>query len=55
MADNFAPEIPARMLPRLDDRNRTLTTMLDALPPEQAAAVIAALPALEALSLGLTS
>jgi hypothetical protein len=29
--------------------------LLKALPPEQAAAVIAALPALEALSLGLAS
>jgi DNA-binding MarR family transcriptional regulator len=38
-----------------DDRNRTLTVLLAGLPPGQAAAVIAALPALEALSLGLTS
>lgn len=36
-----------------DDRNRTLTTLLESLPPEQAEAVLAALPALEALSLGL--
>jgi DNA-binding MarR family transcriptional regulator len=36
-----------------DERNRTLTAMLEALPPEQAAAVLSALPALEALSLGL--
>ena len=26
MADDVAPEIPARMLPRLDDRNRTFWT-----------------------------
>ncbi|MDX6204763.1 MAG: hypothetical protein QOE76_3883 [Frankiales bacterium] len=38
-----------------DDRNKLLTALLRGLPPEQAAAVIAALPALEALSLGLTS
>jgi DNA-binding MarR family transcriptional regulator len=38
-----------------DERNRTLTAMLEGLPAEQAAAVIAALPALEALSLGLTT
>jgi DNA-binding MarR family transcriptional regulator len=37
-----------------DERNRTLTAMLEALPAEQARAVIAALPALEALSLGMT-
>jgi DNA-binding MarR family transcriptional regulator len=36
-----------------DDRNRTLTALLEALPTDQAEAVIAALPALEALSLGL--
>ena len=36
-----------------DERNRTLTAMLEALPAEQAAAVLSALPALEALSLGL--
>ncbi|BEP11779.1 MarR family transcriptional regulator [Acidothermaceae bacterium B102] len=36
-----------------DDRNRTLTVLLESLPPEQAEAVLAALPALEALSLGL--
>ena len=35
------------------ERNRTLTAMLEALPADQADAVIAALPALEALSLGL--
>jgi DNA-binding MarR family transcriptional regulator len=35
------------------ERNLTLTALLEALPPEQAAAVIAALPALEALSLGM--
>ncbi len=38
-----------------EERNRTLTALLEALPPDQAHAVIAALPALEALSLGLTS
>jgi DNA-binding MarR family transcriptional regulator len=38
-----------------DQRNQLLTTLLHDLPPEQAAAVLAALPALEALSLGLTS
>jgi DNA-binding MarR family transcriptional regulator len=38
-----------------DERNQLLTVLLKGLPPEQAAAVIAALPALEALSLGLTS
>jgi len=38
-----------------DERNRLLTGLLNDLPPEQAAAVLAALPALEALSLGLTS
>jgi DNA-binding MarR family transcriptional regulator len=37
------------------ERNQLLTALLKALPPEQAAAVIAALPALEALSLGLAS
>jgi len=36
-----------------EERDRTLTAMLEALPPEQAEAVLAALPALEALSLGL--
>ena len=36
-----------------DERNRTLTALLNAMPPEQAAAVLGALPALEALSLGL--
>ena len=36
-----------------DDRNRTLTALLESLPPEQAKAVLAALPALEALSLSL--
>jgi DNA-binding MarR family transcriptional regulator len=38
-----------------DQRNKLLTTLLQDLPPEQAAAVLAALPALEALSLGMTS
>ena len=38
-----------------DERNRTLTALLEGLPPAQAASVIAALPALEALSLGMTS
>ncbi len=38
-----------------DERNRTLTLLLEALPTEQAQAVLAALPALEALSLGLTA
>jgi DNA-binding MarR family transcriptional regulator len=38
-----------------EERNRTLTAMLEGLPAEQARAVIAALPALEALSLGATA
>ena len=38
-----------------DERNRTLTELLEALPPAQAKAVLQALPALEALSLGMTS
>jgi DNA-binding MarR family transcriptional regulator len=38
-----------------DERNQLLTALLKGLPPEQASAVIAALPALEALSLGLTT
>lgn len=37
-----------------DERNRTLTAMLEAMPADQALAVLTALPALEALSLGLT-
>ena len=36
-----------------NERNRLLTTLLEGLPPEQARAVMVALPALEALSLGL--
>ena len=38
-----------------DERNRTLTALLEALPPSRPPRCIAALPALEALSLGLTS
>jgi DNA-binding MarR family transcriptional regulator len=38
-----------------DERNQLLTALLKGLPPEEAAAVIAALPALEALSLGMAS
>jgi DNA-binding MarR family transcriptional regulator len=36
-----------------EERNRTLTALLQGLPPDQSSAVLAALPALEALSLGL--
>jgi DNA-binding MarR family transcriptional regulator len=38
-----------------DERARTLTALLEGLPPEQSAAVLAALPALEALSNGMTA
>ena len=38
-----------------EERNRTLTALLEGLPDEQLQAVLAALPALEALSLGLTA
>jgi DNA-binding MarR family transcriptional regulator len=38
-----------------DERNRTLTALLEALPPGQARAVLDAVPALEALSLGMTA
>jgi DNA-binding MarR family transcriptional regulator len=38
-----------------DERNRTLTALLEALPGDQARAVLTALPALEALSLGMSA